>query len=182
MRADEDGDKVGSVSASRYAQIVAALRMLVETASRIQFAIGDYALEAEPMRESRVRQPGEERGAAHSEGVAVPADRGHRGVVLDGGQVRWTASRWPEEHRVTGVSYTVHRIWAGIAGEVERFEAIGTPPEGKPQWMPEEANRRAGRQVVRPITPQDKVSAIHTLAKDEEVLATVTGDLLRSRP
>ncbi|MGV9788501.1 hypothetical protein [Streptomyces sp. NPDC003435] len=50
-RADEDGDKVGSVSASRYAQIVAELRKLVETASRIQFAIGDYALEAEPMRE-----------------------------------------------------------------------------------------------------------------------------------
>jgi hypothetical protein len=40
-----DGGKVGSVSASRYAAIVAELRKLVETASRIQFAIGDYALD-----------------------------------------------------------------------------------------------------------------------------------------
>lgn len=45
------GDKVGSVSASRYAQIVAELRELVQTASRIQFMIGDCALEVEPMRE-----------------------------------------------------------------------------------------------------------------------------------
>ncbi|MGV9788500.1 DUF6192 family protein [Streptomyces sp. NPDC003435] len=97
-------------------------------------------------------------------------------------QVRWTASRWPEEHRVTGVSCKVHRILAGIADEVERFEAIGTPPEGKPQWMPDEANRRAGRQFVKTITPQEKVSAFRTLAKDEEVPAAMTGDLLRSRP
>ncbi len=40
-----DGDRVGSVSASRYAQIVADLRKMVETVSLIQFAIGDYALQ-----------------------------------------------------------------------------------------------------------------------------------------
>ena len=45
--------------------------------------------------------------------------------------------------------------------------------------------RRWGRncvrrqQVVKPVTPQEKVSAIHTLARDEEIAATVTGDLLR---
>lgn len=38
------GGGVGSVSASRYAQIVAELRKLVETATGIQFAIGDAAL------------------------------------------------------------------------------------------------------------------------------------------
>jgi hypothetical protein len=75
------------------------------------------------------------------------------------------ASRWPTERRGAGVSYTVHRILAGIADEQERFEAIGTPPEGKSRWTPDEANRRAGRQVVKPVTPQEKVSAIHTLAK-----------------
>ncbi|MGW7241481.1 hypothetical protein [Streptomyces sp. NPDC054804] len=37
--------KVGSVSADRYAEIVAELRKLVETASRAQFMIGDYELE-----------------------------------------------------------------------------------------------------------------------------------------
>ena len=44
-------DRVGSVSAHRYAEIVAELRELVMTASRILFQVGDYALEIEPMRE-----------------------------------------------------------------------------------------------------------------------------------
>lgn len=37
----ETTGKVGSVSANRYAEIVAELRKLVETSSRIQFKIGD---------------------------------------------------------------------------------------------------------------------------------------------
>jgi Family of unknown function (DUF6192) len=53
------------------------------------------------------------------------------------------------------------------------------PAEGKARWTPDEANRRVGRRVVKPVTPQEKVNAIHTLAQDEEVAATVTGDLLR---
>ncbi|MGV9252381.1 hypothetical protein [Streptomyces sp. NPDC003697] len=47
-----DADKVGTVSADRYAETVAELRKLVETASRIQFTVGNYALEVEPMREA----------------------------------------------------------------------------------------------------------------------------------
>ncbi|WP_258314953.1 hypothetical protein [Streptomyces sp. Act143] len=43
-------DKVGSVSANRYAEIVAELRELVKTASGMLFTVGDYALEIEPMR------------------------------------------------------------------------------------------------------------------------------------
>ncbi|WP_174855714.1 DUF6192 family protein [Streptomyces rishiriensis] len=41
------------------------------------------------------------------------------------------------------------------------------------------AKRRTGRQVVKPVTPREKASAIHSLAQDEEVAARVTGDLLR---
>ncbi|MEH0580154.1 hypothetical protein QBA54_38025 [Streptomyces sp. B21-108] len=41
----ESADRVGSVSPDRYAEIVAELRKLVETASRIQFTVGDYALD-----------------------------------------------------------------------------------------------------------------------------------------
>ncbi|MFE3587400.1 DUF6192 family protein [Streptomyces niveus] len=77
------------------------------------------------------------------------------------------------------MSFTVHRILAGIADEEERFAVILTPPPGRTRWTPDEANRRAGRQVVKPVTPQEKVSAIHTLATDEEVAIAVTGDLLR---
>ncbi|MEU2855632.1 DUF6192 family protein [Streptomyces syringium] len=41
------------------------------------------------------------------------------------------------------------------------------------------ANRRVGRQVENPETPQEKISAVHTLARDEEVAAAVTTDLLK---
>ncbi|MGW7544243.1 hypothetical protein ACWGKQ_24555 [Streptomyces sp. NPDC054770] len=53
-----DGERAGSVCASRYAQILAELRKPVETAGRIRFAFGDCALEVEPTRE----YGGQERG------------------------------------------------------------------------------------------------------------------------
>ncbi|WP_333771792.1 DUF6192 family protein [Streptomyces sp. IBSBF 2435] len=92
---------------------------------------------------------------------------------------RWAASKWPAEHRVKGVSFTIHRTPAGISDPEERFAAVLTPPEGTARWTPDEASRRVGRQVAKPVTPQEKISAIHTLAKDDEVAAAVTGDLLR---
>ncbi|MEU3935661.1 DUF6192 family protein [Streptomyces sp. NPDC029044] len=49
-----------------------------------------------------------------------------------------------------GASYTVHPILAGIADDEERFDAIGTPPTGKPRWTPDKANRPACRQSSRP--------------------------------
>ncbi|MFI9585873.1 DUF6192 family protein [Streptomyces sp. NPDC052236] len=36
---------------------------------------------------------------------------------------RWTASRWPKEHREAGVSFTVHRVLGSIPDEEERFAA-----------------------------------------------------------
>lgn len=47
----EEIDNVGNVSQSRYEQIVAELRDVVEQQTRGQFTIGDRALEIEPMRE-----------------------------------------------------------------------------------------------------------------------------------
>ncbi|TQJ92973.1 DUF6192 family protein [Streptomyces sp. SLBN-31] len=174
---EETGGKVGSVSASRYAEIVAELRKLVETASRIQFTIGDYALEVEPMREYGGQERSDDLFTVKNSLFGLAEDIGVSYSMVK--QARWTASRWPKEHRVEGVSFTVHRILAGIADDEERFEVLRTPPKGKTRWTPDEANRRAGRQVVKPVTPQEKVSAIHSLAQDEEVAATVTGDLLR---
>lgn len=43
----------------------------------------------------------------------------------------------------------------------------------------DEANRRVGRQVERPASPQERITAIHSLARDEEVAATVTTDFLK---
>ncbi|MFB8105864.1 MULTISPECIES: DUF6192 family protein [unclassified Streptomyces] len=170
-------DKVGNVSPARYAEIVAELRKLVETATRIQFTIGDYALEVEPMRESGGQERTDGLFTVKESLFRLAEDIGISYKSLSGN--RWTASKWPKDRRVVGVSFTVHRIFASITDEEERFTTILTPPQGKTGWTPDEANRRAGRQVERPVTPQEKVSAIHTLAKDEAVAATVTGDLLR---
>ncbi|GAU71291.1 hypothetical protein SSP35_32_00200 [Streptomyces sp. NBRC 110611] len=92
---------------------------------------------------------------------------------------RWTASRWPKEHRQAKASFTVHRVLGSIPDEEERFAAIKTPPERKSRWTVDDANRRVGRQVEKPISSQEKITAIHTLARDEDVAAVVTTDLLR---
>ncbi|MFD7610763.1 DUF6192 family protein [Streptomyces sp. NPDC059828] len=41
-----------------------------------------------------------------------------------------------------------------------------------PRWT-DEANRRVGRQVVRPVTPQETTSALHNLATDEVMQRSV---------
>ncbi|MFF7505109.1 DUF6192 family protein [Streptomyces lavendulae] len=142
-----------------------------------QFAIGDYALEIEPMRERGPQDRGEELFTVKDSLFRLAEDIGLSYSAVNG--ARWVASRWPEQHRQAHVSFTVHRILAAISNEEERFTAILTPPGGKARWTPDDASRRVGRQVERPITPQEKVSAIHTLARDEEVAAVITGDLLR---
>ncbi|WP_371657401.1 hypothetical protein [Streptomyces sp. NBC_00280] len=44
------GTKIGNVSRARYEEIIAEDRKLVEIDTKIQFVIGDHALEIEPMR------------------------------------------------------------------------------------------------------------------------------------
>lgn len=176
----EKADKVGSVSQSRYEQIVAQLREVVAAQSRGQFTIGDGALEIEPMREvggSQSALPGQDLFTVRQSLARLAEDIGLTYKTVE--TLRWVASKWPQARRQAGVSWTVHRILAGIADEQERFAAILTPPPGKKRWTPDEANRRVGRQVENPITPQEKISAIHTLARDEEVAAIVTSDFLR---
>ncbi|MEU9617374.1 DUF6192 family protein, partial [Streptomyces sp. NPDC048209] len=170
-------EKVGSVSASRYEEIVALLREVVENQTRGQFTIGDAALEIEPMRGPGGSAPGDEMFSVKKSLARLAEDIGLSYASIK--DTRWTASRWPKERRQPKVSFTVHRILGGIADETERFEAILNPPEKKGRWTADEANRRLGRQVEVPVTPQEKVSAIHSLAQDEEVAATVTGDFLR---
>ncbi|WP_309228483.1 DUF6192 family protein, partial [Streptomyces lunaelactis] len=46
----------------------------------------------------------------------------------------------------------------------ERFDAIFTPPGGKARWTPDDASRRVGNRVETPVTPKEKITAIHTLA------------------
>ncbi|MFD8260195.1 DUF6192 family protein [Streptomyces griseoluteus] len=92
---------------------------------------------------------------------------------------RWVSSRWPKEHRQPGVSFTVYRILANVEDEDERFAAVKRPPEGKNRWTADDASRVLGWQVENPVSKQEKISAIHALAQEEEVAAVVTTDLLR---
>jgi hypothetical protein len=91
---------------------------------------------------------------------------------------RWVASRWPADKRRTGTSFSVHRVLASINEDAERFAVIGELPEGKTRWSVDDAKRRVGHQVDTPVSPQEKVTAIHALAQDDQVAAEVTGDLL----
>jgi hypothetical protein len=49
--------KVGSVTRARYEEIIAEDRKLIENDTKIQFKIGDHALEIEPMRDWGGSQP-----------------------------------------------------------------------------------------------------------------------------
>nr|WTB12141.1 DUF6192 family protein [Streptomyces antimycoticus] len=176
----EEIEKVGNISQQRYEQIVAELRQVVEQQTQGQFTIGDRALEIEPMRvpeDGREALPGRDLFTVRQALSRLAEDIGLKRTTVE--NARWTASRWPKEHRQAGASFTVHRVLGSIPDEEERFAAIEQPPEGKKRWTVDDANRRVGRQVEHPVSPQEKVTAIHTLAQDEDVAATVTTDFLR---
>ncbi|MEV0439890.1 DUF6192 family protein [Streptomyces spectabilis] len=175
----EEATKVGNVSRSRYEQIVAELRQVVEQQSQGSFTIGDRALEIEPMREQGGQHaaPGQELFTVRETLFRLAEDIGLSFKTVEG--ARWAASRWPEERRQAGVPFRVHRILGKIENEAERFATIAKPPAGKTRWTVDEANRKVGRQVERPASPQEKITAIHALARDEEVAARVTTDFLK---
>jgi hypothetical protein len=159
---------------------VAELREVVEQQTQGSFTIGDRALEIEPMRErGRGQQvaPGQELFTVSETLHRLAEDIGLAYRTVE--KARWTASRWPKDKRQKGVSFRVHRVLAQIADEAERFATITKPPAGKTRWTSDEANRKVGRQVERPTSPQEKITAIHHLARDEDVAATVTSDFLK---
>ncbi|MFJ5292799.1 DUF6192 family protein [Streptomyces sp. NPDC088348] len=171
----EEIDNVGNVSQSRYEQIVAELRRVVEQQTQGQFTIGDRALEIEPVRPRGGIADAE--WTVRESMIRLAEDIGLTFNTVKNS--RWIASRWPKERRQAGVSFTVHRILGQIENEEERFSAIKNPPAGKTRWSPDEAKRRVGWTVDNPETPQEKITAIHHLARDEEVAASVTTEFLK---
>ncbi|MEU2395042.1 DUF6192 family protein [Streptomyces sp. NPDC007369] len=172
----ETAEKIGSVSQSRYEQIVAELREVVDQHTRGQFTIGDRALEIEPSRPREGTRP--EAGWTVKESLTrLAEDIGLKYSTVN--NARWVSSRWPKQHRQPGVSFTVYRILASVEDEQQRFATVKQPPAGKARWTADDASRVLGWQVENPVTPQEKITAIHSLAQDEEVAAAVTTDLLR---
>ncbi|CAM5543706.1 hypothetical protein SBADM41S_00016 [Streptomyces badius] len=67
----------------------------------------------------------------------------------------------------------MHRVLASIDGEADRFAEIDKLPDGKKRWTVDDAKRRVGFQVETPVSRQEKVTAIHSLAQETEVAAAV---------
>lgn len=170
---------VGQVSVERYDTIVGKARVLVEQVSAAQFALGDLALDIEPIRDldGGDRAPLGEvdavlRRFAEDIGMSFHTVKGYR----------WVSSRWPEHRRVEGVSHSVHRILASIRSEEARFETIKYPPlherSGERRWTVDGAKRAVGDKVDTPFTTAEKVEAVQDLVADEQVAARVATDLL----
>ncbi|QMU72873.1 DUF6192 family protein [Streptacidiphilus sp. P02-A3a] len=171
----QETDTVGSVSQSRYDQIVAELRDVVEQQTQGAFTIGDRALEIEPLRPRS--GPVDAEWTVRQSMLRLAADIGLKLSTVSNN--RWTASRWPKDRRQAGVSFTIHRILGAIENEVERFAVIKTPPAGRTRWSSDDARRQVGWTVDSPESTQEKITAIHHLAHDEEVAAKVTTDFLQ---
>jgi hypothetical protein len=174
---------IGNVTRARYDELVAKGRELVEAQTRSQFALGDNALEIEPLRQRGGGHsgPGEELlGVSESlqmyaDDIDVPYN-----TIKD---YRWIVSRWPARTRRSGIAFSVYRILAGISDEQERHARLGRPPlnerTGERRWTMDAARREVGRQVGHPVSVQEKIEAVHDLARDEEVASAVATDLLR---
>ncbi|MFE6848710.1 DUF6192 family protein [Streptomyces sp. NPDC057686] len=181
---------VGRVSIYRYEQIVAELCRITRPPATVsfQFTVGDRALEIEPMR-----RPGPQEHLRGFPTVSSTLMRLAQDIGLacsSVGNARWTASKWPEEHRQASASFTVHRILALIEDEEERFAAILNPPAGKARWTADEANRRVASQKARllrhPAAPHPKTGVLRTPPQNREAAATTAaakaGSPGQSRP
>ncbi|MER5757415.1 DUF6192 family protein [Streptomyces sp. NPDC002088] len=176
-------DRIGNVTRQRYEQLVTQANELIAQVARAQFALGDMALEIEPMRSVGGSMPnGTDDLFTVMESLQLFADDigVERRTVEDW---RYTANRWPKGKRKEGVSFTVHRILASVVDEDERWAAIEDAPfnprTGARQWTPDGAKRVVGQWVDRPVTVDEKVQAVADLTRDDEVAAQVATDLLK---
>ncbi|MFC5220154.1 DUF6192 family protein [Streptomyces coerulescens] len=172
---------IGNVAASRYHELVASSLRQVEVHCAAQWALGDAALEIEPMREwgghLRVPEDGQSveealRFFAEDVGLSVSTVRTYR----------WVAAKWPAERRVAGVSWEVHKI---LASAEDPFEVIAHPPlnerTGCRSWDGDAAKRVVGWKTSVPVTVDEKVEAVADLVRDEAVACRVVVDLLKRR-
>ncbi|MFE5540360.1 DUF6192 family protein [Streptomyces sp. NPDC056519] len=160
-------------------------RALVTQIARAQFALGDKALEIEPMRPvGGSVAKGTEELFTVEEALQMSAD--DIGVALSTVEDwRWVSSRWLADKRKDGMSFTVRKILASITDEAERWVSIEDAPfnprNNRKQWTTDGVKRPVGQQVDRPVTVEEKVRAVRDLTRGDEVAAAVTATLL-SRP
>ncbi|WP_086706845.1 DUF6192 family protein [Streptomyces antimycoticus] len=172
---------IGNVAASRYHELVASSLCQVEVHSAAQWALGDAALEIEPMRDHgghlQVPEDGQRvedslKCFAEDVGLSVATVRTYR----------WVAAKWPAERRVAAVSWEVHKI---LASADDPFEVIAHPPlnerTGRRSWDGDAAKRAVGWKTSAPVTVKEKVEAVTDLVREDVVACQVAVDLLRRR-
>lgn len=120
-------ENIGAVSQSRYEQIVAELRKVVEQQTRGKFTIGDRALEIEPVRPCGGTPDTE--WTVRESLVRLAEDIGLTFNTVK--NARWIASRWPKEHRQADVSFTIHRILGRIEDDQGGGPRSRTLPRAK---------------------------------------------------
>ncbi|MFF2085399.1 DUF6192 family protein [Nocardia sp. NPDC058176] len=178
--------KIGAVTKRRYDRLVKEGRNLVAQQTYSQFKLGENALEIEPIhaRHGGRVAPGDE---------VLTVEWGLRMYAEDVGipestltNYRWVASRWPEDFRVPGVSYYIHKIFAAFGAPddpQERHDRLLDPPENKRTgeriWTVDAAHRALGQRPGHAETEQERVERIHDLAKDDAVATRVITDFLR---
>lgn len=125
-------------------QWVATGRRLTKSQSELQFILGDLALEVLPLPRRGGRIPPQEYEilAMFAEKLGMSRER------LE--DYRRVSAAWPREHRVEGVSWSVHAI---LSHHADRFQAIKAPPvdprTGERHWTCDTANAVLGRQARR---------------------------------
>jgi hypothetical protein len=92
-------------------------------------------------------------GASEEVGVRKTLEMFAEDVGLSFGQVRtyrYTAARWPREHRAVGIPFEIHRILEKLE---DRFTRIVKPPKhprtGTPRWTGDAGKLQGSR---RPVT------------------------------
>ncbi|MFC7387169.1 DUF6192 family protein [Sphaerisporangium rhizosphaerae] len=138
-------DKIGNVTQRRFDEMVDQASDMVRKIGVYQFAMGDMALEIEPMRPPRT---GRNEGVRASMRLFAEEIGESVGTVLTW---RWVANAWPADQRCEDASYTVHRV---MASHPDRFMLVREPPlawRGRRRWTEETAAKAVGR--VSTITP-----------------------------
>jgi hypothetical protein len=166
-------DKIGNVTQRRFDNLVDQAQDVMLTMTGHQFAIGDMALEIEPMRDTRTG-----RGDGTQGSLRLFADE--IGEVFD--TVRdWrrVAEAWPVNQRCEDATWSVHRV---MAPHPDRFRLIRKPPldrRGRRRWTTDAAAKAAGR--VSNVSADTQVRKIRELASDDTVASNAAAEFL-SRP